>query len=204
MEKFLALPDEKQKTILDAALYTFGKLGYKKASANDIAAAAGISKGMIFHYFGSKKALYLYLVDFAGDLLYSAIDSEFDYSITDFFDRITRAMEIKFSVIKKHPAALGFLGNVYFETVPEVADDLKTFLENGSAYSNNFVLNDADIVKFKESVEPALVLQIIIRMYKGYASSHIPNNSFNLETIINEVSDCMKMMKKNFYKEEYL
>ena len=60
MDKFLALTEEKRLTILNAALQCFGKFGYEKASINDIAVAAHISKASVFQYFGSKKpALHL-------------------------------------------------------------------------------------------------------------------------------------------------
>jgi len=95
MEKFLSLPPEKQKKVIDSAFFVFGDLGYRKASAKDIAVAAGISKGMIFHYFGSKKALYLYLVDFARNIVLSGVQNHFDENNTDFFDRILMAARIK-------------------------------------------------------------------------------------------------------------
>lgn len=62
MEKFLNLPVEKQNIIIDAALKNFAVHGYKKTSISDIASSAGISKAMVFHYFGTKKELYVYLV----------------------------------------------------------------------------------------------------------------------------------------------
>ena len=52
MEKFLALSQEKQATIRNAALACFARHGYEKTSINDIAVAAGISKASIFQYFG--------------------------------------------------------------------------------------------------------------------------------------------------------
>jgi len=63
MEKFLNLPMEKQNSIIDAALKTFAVHGYKKTSISDISSSAGISKAMVFYYFGTKKELYLYLVN---------------------------------------------------------------------------------------------------------------------------------------------
>ena len=51
LEKFLSLPIDKQDIIVNAALTCFGINGYKKTSISDIAAAAGISKALIFHYF---------------------------------------------------------------------------------------------------------------------------------------------------------
>jgi AcrR family transcriptional regulator len=56
-EKFRAISEEKQRTILDAALTEFSERGYHKANTNTICEKAGISKGLLFHYFGSKKAL---------------------------------------------------------------------------------------------------------------------------------------------------
>ena len=58
MEKFFALSNEKQDTIRNAALACFAKYGYEKASINDIAAAAGISKASVFQYFGNKQTGY--------------------------------------------------------------------------------------------------------------------------------------------------
>ena len=53
MDKFFALSEEKQITIINAALQCFGKFGYDKASVNDIAVTAHISKASVFQYFGS-------------------------------------------------------------------------------------------------------------------------------------------------------
>ena len=64
MEKFLALSQEKQATIRNAALACFARHGYEKTSINDIAVAAGISKASIFQYFGNKQTLYQYLFDY--------------------------------------------------------------------------------------------------------------------------------------------
>src|SRR5690625_358370 len=67
LEKFLNLTKEKQNSIIDSALKIFAKHGYRKTSISDIAKSAGISKAMVFHYFGTKKDLYLYLVNTCAD-----------------------------------------------------------------------------------------------------------------------------------------
>lgn len=45
---------ERRKQILDAALNLFYEKGYSQTKVNDIAHAAGVSKGLIFHYFPTK------------------------------------------------------------------------------------------------------------------------------------------------------
>ena len=74
MDKFLALTEEKQTTIRNAALACFAKHGYEKASINDIAVAAGISKASIFQYFGTKQALYEYLFYYCSSQMKQAYD----------------------------------------------------------------------------------------------------------------------------------
>lgn len=49
--------------ILDAALKEFGQRGYEGASTNQICLSAGISKGLLYHYFKSKENLFLAVCD---------------------------------------------------------------------------------------------------------------------------------------------
>ena len=60
--KFLALDQDKQDRILNAAMEEFARNGYKNTSTNKIVKQAGISKGLLFHYFSNKKELYLMIV----------------------------------------------------------------------------------------------------------------------------------------------
>ena len=63
---------EREQTMLDAAGAAFAAHGFHAASMDEIAAAAGISKPMLYNYFGSKQGLYLAFVERDGrDLLQS-------------------------------------------------------------------------------------------------------------------------------------
>ena len=54
-EKFFSLPTEKQQAIINAGYRVFSQNSYKKSPMSEIAAAAGISKSLLFHYFKNKK-----------------------------------------------------------------------------------------------------------------------------------------------------
>lgn len=60
-DKFYALSEEKQSQILNAGYKVFATNQYKKAPTSEIAAEAGISKSLLFHYFHNKLELYLFL-----------------------------------------------------------------------------------------------------------------------------------------------
>lgn len=53
---------ETRQKLLDAALKVFSQYGYAGAGLEAIAEAAGVTKGSIFHHFGSKAGLYSTLV----------------------------------------------------------------------------------------------------------------------------------------------
>ena len=54
--------DERRREILRAASRLFRRRPYSEVSVTDIAEAAGVAKGLLHHYFGSKRELYLEVV----------------------------------------------------------------------------------------------------------------------------------------------
>lgn len=204
MEKFYSLPMEKQTFIINGALTVFGNNGYKKASVSDIAAASGISKAMVFHYFGTKKSLYLYLLETSSQLIVQEINEKFDNSITDFFDRIIFSSNIKISVMKKHPGIISFLTSAYFETDKEVQNDIKLILSKGDSIRSKIAFDGVDTSKFKDGIDIQLVMKLLLWAADGFVNNTNMKTELDLDTLFNEYFECMNLLKKNFYKEEYL
>lgn len=204
LEKFHNIPSEKQNTIINAALETFGTNGYKKASVSDIAAAAGISKAMIFHYFGTKKDLYFYLLNYCSKLLMGEITDRFDHRVTDFFDKITMAANIKLEVIKKHPAILTYLYCVFYETNEEVRGGINEFLTKSESIRNTFTFEGIDYSKFKEGVDVTLIMKMLTWMGEGFLGNSKSDRMPDLDALMKEYYEAMELLRKNLYKEEYL
>ena len=210
MEKFFKLSIDKQNIIIDAALKSFGANGYKKSSISDIATGAGISKAMIFHYFGTKKALYIYLMDLCGNILMNEFDEKFDNTVTDFFDRILLATNIKISVVKKHPEILSFLTSMYFENDEEVKEDIKANLKKGEEFRSKITVDTSDDSKFKDGIDPQFIMKMFGWLAEGYLSQLSSKVGLDSESLFkefnefNEFNKCVDLFKNNFYKEEYL
>jgi AcrR family transcriptional regulator len=56
-------PEDRRRQILDAALKVFAEKGFKGATNQDIADAAGISPGLIYWYFDSKEDVLFALIE---------------------------------------------------------------------------------------------------------------------------------------------
>ena len=66
--------EETRKSVLDAALRVFSRKGYAAAALEDIAAEAGVTRGAIYHHFGSKEKLYIALADGASAQTWALVD----------------------------------------------------------------------------------------------------------------------------------
>lgn len=65
---------EREQQILAAAQEAFGTDGYAATNLAEVASAAGISKPLVYSYFGSKEGLYAACLDLGGELLGDEIE----------------------------------------------------------------------------------------------------------------------------------
>jgi len=204
VEKFFSLPVEKQNKIINAALKAFSSNGYKKASVSDIAKTAGISKAMVFHYFGSKQNLYLYLVQFCSDLFMNEIDAKLDKNVTDFFERIKLTTNIEISLMKRYPAIVSFLKSIFFENDPDVKEGINAMLAKGEDFRNKIALDGTDTSKFKDNIDIKLVMKMLTWIGEGYSIQLPGEGEIDYDALFKEMAECLDLLKNNFYKEEYI
>lgn len=202
MEKFLALSQEKQDTIRNAALACFAKHGYEKASIHDIAAAAGISKASIFQYFGTKQALYEYLFQYCVSQMKQAYDLSALDANADFFDRVWAASVMKVENLKKRPYVAAFITSAATERASDMKEVLTPAMEEGVRYTEALVLREEDRAKFKRPEDAKLVFQMLMLLGEGLASRLESGTGY--DDVMMELESILQMLKCNFYKEEYL
>ena len=61
-------PAERRDQILDAANALFAERAYDEVSIEDIASSAGVTRGLVHHYFGGRKEVYIGLLERLGSL----------------------------------------------------------------------------------------------------------------------------------------
>ncbi len=124
-ERFFKLPKEKQQRILDAGYRVFAQNSYRKSPVGEIAAAAGISKSLLFHYFHNKKELYLFLWDQAAARTMQYLDAERCYEPTDLFEMMERGMRAKFRLIEREPHMAAFTVKAFYEKDEELSVEIQ-------------------------------------------------------------------------------
>lgn len=70
--------DERRFQLLQMGLSLFGDRSYAEISIDDIAAAADISRGLLYHYFKSKRGFYTATVQYAAEQLVERVQTDPD------------------------------------------------------------------------------------------------------------------------------
>jgi TetR/AcrR family acrAB operon transcriptional repressor len=91
--------EQTRQDLLDAALTVFSKNGYTASRLENIAQAAGVTRGAIYHHFGSKSDLYLALIEEAATIGNSAIDRAIGEGGT-FVEILSRILVYTFSLLE--------------------------------------------------------------------------------------------------------
>lgn len=209
MEKFEGLKEEKKKRILEVAIEEFAVNGYDKASTNAIVKKAGISKGILFHYFGSKKNLFLYLFDYCinnlADKYYLLNDGEPE----DIFERFIRISIRKMKIVQEEP----FINKLVFSAISNMPVSLKNELtEKYNNYSSKYlkeVFENIDTSKFREEIDSRKAIELVmicmdglsskyIQKYKGISMEDILKNS---EEIMEDFNKYLEILKFGIYEE---
>jgi hypothetical protein len=159
---------------------------------------------MVFHYFGTKRELYFYLVDLCGNTIISEVRKKFDPSITDFFERIKLASVIEIEAIRQYPALLTFLTCVYYENDEEVKGDLLAIFAQGDGFRSKIAFDGTDTTKFKDDIDINLIMKMLYWIADGFMNSLKNKTADNFEIFYKDFNDCLDLLKNNFYKQEYL
>ena len=106
-EKFFDLKRDKQDRIINAGLKVFAKHGYRHATTDDIVKEAGISKGLLFHYFTNKVGVYIFLMDYSVRFLLLELSRTVKADTTNFFELLKQMEEGKLAVLKNYPYMQG-------------------------------------------------------------------------------------------------
>ncbi|NLO08948.1 MAG: TetR/AcrR family transcriptional regulator [Clostridiales bacterium] len=218
-ESFENLNEDKKQSILNAGFRIFGEYGYSKASIEDIVKEARISKGSLFYYFGSKKNYFLYIYEYAANIMKELVDSPGKNGIpkymekTDFFERLEDIKERKMILAFLHPHMGGFIKKAPFEVSKDIFKEIQLINQRLAHERIADFFDNLDVYKFKDGVEPFMVLQLISWCSEGVVNQIQIKNLMNPESKQNEIDyneviqlydQYVVMIRKNFYKEEYL
>jgi TetR/AcrR family transcriptional regulator len=209
MERFEALPEEKRQKILDAAVREFAARGYEKASTNAIVKAAGISKGILFHYFGSKRKLYLYVVEHAFGVVSKAVYQALPDLSGDIVEVVIEAVAVKVRMAAVYPEFYRILLEAYVDTPQELADIMEKEYAGVFDTQRDVLIGMMDKGKLRDDVTPGQAVDFIIACAQGIYTPMLdrrgkPTLEGTLETVEQyreKLKGMLHLIRRAIYKE---
>jgi len=120
---------DKQDMIIDAALEVFREKGYANARMADIARRAGVSYGLVYHYFGSKEVLFNLIVGTWWNDLYAMMERE-KASNADFRQKLVHIITFFLDTYIQRPNLISiFVSEVCRSSVYHTEEGLAKFLK---------------------------------------------------------------------------
>ena len=209
-ETFENLPRDKKKKIIDICLEEFAENGYEKSSTNSIVKKAGISKGILFHYFGSKKNLFLYILDYVINYNIKKFYSLNKKPAKDVFERLLERSQIKMQLAFEDPLLYKFLMKAFLNTPNELKNELNDRIIKISTEHTPNAFKDIDYSKFRKGIDPDKAIELIVLSLEGLFNKYMNIyrskggwNTIMMEEIMKESTEYMEILKKGIYDEDY-
>ncbi|QHT59308.1 TetR/AcrR family transcriptional regulator [Paenibacillus lycopersici] len=178
---FANVPREKQAPIMAISVEEFAKNGYDNASTDTITARAGISKGILFHYFKSKKNLYLAVVSHCTKLLIDRTMEEVNrIQTTDFFDRLKAIIVSKQQVALRHAQETELVQRAMTHPPKALKAELDAFFaEHMTFYTSPDTLHtifQTDLLAagpLRDGVTPEKVFNMVMMVLNQYSAKYL-------------------------------
>jgi AcrR family transcriptional regulator len=196
--KFFDLKKEKQDRMINAALKVFALHGYRHASTDDIVREAGISKGLLFHYFESKLGVYTFVYDYSVRYMTLELGSV-PAEETELFELIRQVEAAHMRAMRSFPYMQQFLNRSMAENVSEalIAVEEK---RNGLLDFYDNIYKRADYSRLPEGVDGEKLRTMMDLTIKGLMTERFQDASFQAEMLYSDICEYLDMMKKLVYR----
>ena len=198
-ERFFSLPAEKQEAILNAGYRVFSQNSYKNSPMSEIAAAAGISKSLLFHYFHNKKELYLFLWDNCAKTTVEYLTASGCYGQKDLFESMERGMRAKMAIIRLYPHMADFTIRAFYEKDPEISAAVQESYHRYFNLKADKARMNMDPRQFIPGLDIPMMYREMYWASEGYLWEMVQRGDVDMERMEKDFSALL-----NFWKSVYL
>lgn len=194
--------DDKQLRIFQAAKQRFADHGFHQTSTQQIAEAAGVSKGLLFHHYQSKKKLYVLIIENSIDLLASEVENEWSADDDDFFNQLKRFIQSKIKAAIKYPVEYQILIQAFSNPPKSLSEEIHQLILNKSEEMSP--LGDQAIYKLlnsyslRDGVDVALVEDVVRTVLDRFAQRLISEYAGRYQDLIHHKESVLLEMDAIF------
>lgn len=194
-EKFFDLNREKQDRMINAALRVFAQNGYRHASTDVIVKEAGISKGLLFHYFTNKAGLFAFLFDYSVKYMLFEFERLVPAKEQDYFIIHKDMQRAKLNVLRSYPYMNEFieksLGEEQLDLNELIEDSKNTYLD---ALGKYYAQGTCDFLR--KDITVSQLNSLIRYTVDGLTKDQIRTSSFQPEILYTQICEYLDLLQK--------
>lgn len=201
-DKFYSLPEERQRCIVNGAMKCFSLHGYEKASMSDIAKEAGVSKALLFHYFETKKELFLFLWNLTGEKTKEKMVEAGAYMDKNFFSAMEKGLRVKMDLSRAWPWMALFAVKAWYEKDKEVSEDIAKSLDPFMKVDEKVLRAIYTESDFRDDLDLTVMYKEIYYMSEGYLWHESEKGEIDPDKMEKDYLEFLKFWRKAYLKGE--
>lgn len=201
-ERFFSLPAAKQQAIINAGYRVFSQNSYKNSPMSEIAAAAGISKSLLFHYFCNKKELYLFLWDKCAETTVEYLTRYGCYGQTELFESMERGMRAKMEIARLYPDMGNFTIRAFCEKNAEICAAIQESYQKYFNLKADKTRLNLDPAQFIPGLDVAMMYREMYWAAEGYLWEMVQRGNVDIEQMEKDFMNLMAFWKSIYLRKE--
>jgi AcrR family transcriptional regulator len=159
-----------RETLLEAAAVVFARNGYHGASLDEVAAAAGFTKGAVYSNFKSKEDLFLALIDDRMEKQTAAFAAELDTPAVSLDDQLRRIQALIAGAFDRDQGALHYEFMAYAARNPETRAKLAERARRGRDEVIRLITEEHERLGLVPAYPIPVLAQMMLSLFDGLAS----------------------------------
>lgn len=201
-EKFFSLPAAKQQAIIQAGYRVFSQNSYRNSPMSEIAADAGISKSLLFHYFRNKKELYLFLWDQCAKTTIAFLTKYDCYGQKDLFESMERGMRAKMEIIRLYPDMSCFTIRAFYEKDPEISAAIQESYHRYFNLKADQTRLNLDPAQFRPGLDIPMMYREMYWASEGYLWEVVQRDTWDIDRMEQDFQALMEFWKSIYLRKE--
>jgi len=194
-QSFENLSEDKKQRILDTCILEFAEKGYENASTNTIVKDAEISKGILFHYFGNKKSLFLYVVEYCVQFATTKYRNYSFQPSSDIFDRLIELGMIKLKFYHASPNISMIIMRAFLNTPEDILSELQDKYKQQTNDLMSEIFKDIDSSKFRDGVDPKKGLEMVMLFLEALQEKYAKQYKGREQDLLGDMNKIMEEYK---------
>ena len=185
---------------MNAALKVFSKSNYKHASTDIIIKEAGISKGLLFHYFTNKAGLYSFLYAYCVKYVQMERIQIFQNRENNFFLRTLQVEQAYEKASKKYPYIEMFLARAQLEEEEEIHTLIQDKKQEFMNETDQFWIGNESEEQDKQ--EMLMIYALLRYTIDGIRGKYIDRAEFDPKTMFSERKEFIQFLSHLYSANE--